>query len=157
MEMARRQKRTPWYHDFRKRLRFEAGVKREFPDIKDRKIGKGWKAKIVYDLMVSVPKYDGRRKITIRLTNFADPSLIGVTVDGSTESPHRYGSTDLCMWRPDAPPERHWTADEGLLALIQYARVHLFREAYWHETGGPEDGIWAGDETSHDDPKEEAA
>lgn len=155
--MARRRKRTPWYHDFRKRVRFEAGVRRGFADVKDRKIGKGWKAEIVYVLTVSVPEYDERRKITIRLANFADPSLMGVTVDGSTESPHRRGETGLCLWRWDAPLENQWTPDEGLLALIQYVRLHLFREVYWRETGGHDGGIWAGDEAPHGDSKEEAA
>lgn len=120
-------------------------------------MGKGWKAKILYDLTVSVPEYDEHRRVTIRLTNFTDPSLDGVTVDGSTESPHRRGTTDLCLWRWDAPPEKQWTADEGLLALIQYVRVHLFREAYWRETGGYDGGIWAGDEAPHGDGKKEAA
>lgn len=155
--MARRAKRTPWYHDFRKRLRFEAGVRKEFAEIRDRKIGKGWKAEIVYDLTVDVPEYKERRKVTIRLTNFADPTLKSVTVDGSTESPHRRGKTDLCLWRRDAPPERQWTSDEGLLALIQYVRIHLFREAYWRETGGYDGGVWAGDEAPHGDAKDEAA
>jgi hypothetical protein len=155
--MARRAKRTPWYHDFRKRLRFEAGVRKEFADVKDRKIGKGWQAEIVYDLTVDVPEYAERRKVTIRLTNFADPTLKSVTVDGSCESPHRRGKTDLCLWRWDAEPERQWTGDEGLLALIQYVRIHLFREAYWRETGGYDGGIWAGDEAPHGDAKDEAA
>ncbi len=79
-------------------------------------------------MTVDVPEYGERRKVTIRLTNFTDPTLKGVTVDGSTESPHRRGKTDLCLWRWDASSENQWTGDEGLLALIQYVRVHLFRE-----------------------------
>lgn len=58
---------------------------------------------------------------------------------------------------PWAAPEECWTPDEGLLGLIQYARIHLFREEYWRETGGLKGGIWAGPEAPHDGPKEEAA
>jgi hypothetical protein len=156
--MARRRKRTPWYHDFRKRLRFEAAAKREFGEgVRPEKIGKGWRAEVIYTLKVSVPEYDERRKITIRLANLADPALIDITVDGPTDSPHRRGEKGLCLWRYDAPSENQWTPDEGLLALIQYARLHLFREAYWRETGGHNGGIWAGEEALHDGPKEEAA
>ena len=42
---------------------------------------------------------------------------------------------DFCMWRPDAPTDARWTSDEGLLRLIQYATLHLYREEYWRETG----------------------
>lgn len=35
--------------------------------------------------------------------------------------------------------------DDGLLALIDHARVHLFKEAYWRETG-----FWPGPEAAHD-------
>jgi hypothetical protein len=158
-EMARRAKRTPWFHDFRRRLRFEAAAKAAFGDaIRPRKIGKGWGSEIRYVLTVDVPAYDVTRKLTIRLANLAEPSLIGVEVDGPTVSPHRRGEKGLCLWRYDSSPEHQWTADEGLLALIQYARIHLFREEYWRETGGFEKGgVWAGDEAPHDDVKDDAA
>lgn len=156
--MARRRKQTPWYHDFRKRLRFEGPARKEFGEaIRPEKTGKGWGAEIVYELIVSVPEYEERRRITIRLRNLVDPSLIGVEVDGPTDSPHRRGERGLCLWRYDAAPENQWTPDEGLLALIQYARRHLFQEAYWRETGGYDGGIWAGEEAEHDGPKDEAA
>lgn len=157
--MARRRKPTPWYHDFRTRLRFEGAAQREYPDqsLRDRKVGKGRHAEIVYVVKVTVPEYPVTRTLTIRLANFSEPGFIAVSVDGPTESPHRYRERDLCMWPPSAPAEERWMPDEGLLALIQYARVHLFREEYWRGTGGRDDGIWAGDEAPHDDVKEQAA
>jgi hypothetical protein len=156
--VARRPKRTPWFHDFRKRLRFEAAAKAEFGEaIKPQKIGKGWGSEIRYVLKVDVPEYDEERRLTISLRNFAEPSLGEVEVDGSTDSPHRRGERGLCLWRWDASSERQWTADEGLLALIQYCRIHLFQEEYWRETGGYEGGVWAGEEAPHGDAKDEAA
>jgi hypothetical protein len=155
--MARRSKPAPWYHDFRKRLRFEAEAAKANGAPRGRKIGKGKHAEIVYVVAMTVPEYEERRKLTIRLRNGTEPSLIAVTVDGPTESPHRYGERDLCMWRPGAPGDARWTSDEGLLRLIQYATVHLYREEYWRETGGRNGGVWLGDEAPHGDVKERAA
>jgi hypothetical protein len=156
--VARRPKRTPWFHDFKKRLRFEAGARAEFGDsLQPIKTGKGWGSEIHYKLRVDVPGYDEKRQLTIRLRNFAEPALIGVDVDGPTKSPHRRGTHGLCLWRYDASPDHRWTPDEGLLALIQYCRVHLFQEAYWRETGGHDGGIWPGDEAPHGDIKDDAA
>lgn len=151
--MARRRKQAPWYHDFLTRLRFETEVRKVYPALSATKVGKGKGATIVYVVPVTVPIYDKRRTLTIRLANYTEPSLIGVTVDGPTESPHRYPDTGhLCMWHPKDGPSDRWLPEEGLLRLIQYATVHLFREAYWRETR-----VWPGPEAPHDDGKEEAA
>jgi len=150
---VRRRKAQPWYYDFRRKLRFEAEARTYVDDLVVRRSGKGRKAVIIYTAAVTIPGFE-RRKIVIRLLNSIEPRLIGITADGPTESPHRYEpGGDLCMWRPDAADDGRWTSDEGLWALIQYARVHLFREAYWRATGAVEAGVWAGDEAAHGQPK----
>lgn len=155
--MARRRKEAPWFHEFLTRLRFEQAARKEYPSLHGAKVRKGRNAEIVYVIPVTVPTYGSRRILTITLANFVEPMCLGVTVDGPTDSPHRYGSGNLCMWHPNAPRDARWTGDEGLLGLIQYARVHLFREEYWRETGGRDGGIWAGAETPHGEIKEAAA
>ena len=122
-----------------------------YGSLQGSKTGKGKNAEIVYVVPVTVPKYEEHRTIKIRLTNYSTPTLIGITADGPTDSPHRYPRTNhLCMWHPDAPDDERWTPDEDLLRLILYATVHLFREAYWRETH-----VWAGPEAPHGDLKEE--
>jgi hypothetical protein len=69
---------------------------------------------------------------------------VRVTADGPTRSPHRYADGHLCMWYPDDGPELVWQPEEGLLALIQYVRLHLFREAYWRRYH-----LWPGPEAPH--------
>lgn len=155
--MARRSKPGPWFHDFRRRLRFESEATRAHGALHPRKVGKGKNAVIVYVATVFVPEYDVNRQLTIQLRNSTKPRLIAVTVDGPTDSPHRYGLHDLCMWRPDAPTDERWTSDEGLMRLIQYATLHLYREEYWRESGGYDKGVWLGDEAPHGDVKEQAA
>lgn len=144
MRSARAQ---PWYTDINARRRFERGVRQAFPSIGVTSTGRGMKAKVRYTLTVDVPEYPPRR-VTITLPNWSTPSVATVTADGPTESPHRYGQHELCIWHPNAPPDKRWLPEEGLLALIDYARVHLFKEAYWRGTGR-----WPGPEAPHGDEK----
>jgi hypothetical protein len=108
--------------------------------------GKGKTGAIVYTLTVTVPEFDDRRVIRITLANKRRPWLRLLTADGPTDSPHRYADGHLCMWYPKDPPEQVWEPDDGLLALVQCARVHLFREAYWRRYG-----TWPGPEAPHGD------
>jgi hypothetical protein len=135
----------PWYTDIRTRLRFERGVREAYPAINAIATGRGMNATIVYSVTVDVPEYPPRR-VTIVLPNWGTPSMATITADGPMESPHRYDGFALCIWHPNAPPEERWVPDDGLLALIDHTRVHLFKEAYWRETG-----VWPGPEAPHED------
>jgi hypothetical protein len=53
--------------------------------------------------------------------------------------PHR-----LCIWDPDDPDENRWVFKDGLLVLMGLIAAHLFREAWWRETGE-----WLGPEAGH--------
>ena len=76
------------------------------------------------------------------------PRTPRVFVDGSDDSPHRYGDGSLCMWYPADPPERRWTFDDGLNALLGHVAVHLVKEQTWRDTGE-----WLGDEAPHEHEK----
>ena len=138
-------KAQPWYTDIRARVRFERGIRDAYPAMKVSATGRGMNATIIYTLMVEVPEYPPRR-VTISFPNWSTPSVATVTADGPTESPHRYREHQLCIWHPDAPPQERWMPEDGLLSLIDHARVHLFKEAYWRETG-----VWPGPEAAHED------
>ena len=69
-------------------------------------------------------------------------------------SPHRMPDDGaLCMWFPQDPPERRWRPTDGLLALIDLARDHVFFEDHWRATGGRRGGEWLGDERPHGFPE----
>jgi hypothetical protein len=53
------------------------------------------------------------------------------------------------MWYWRDPLEQGWLFDEGLLALINHAIVHLFKEAWFIETNE-----WLGEEILHVGKKE---
>lgn len=74
--------------------------------------------------------------------------LPNVFADGPTDSPHRFsdrGRTRLCIWYPSDPDAQRWVPTDGLLALFGMAQHHLFKEAWWRESGE-----WLGDEAPHD-------
>ncbi|MCY4654070.1 MAG: hypothetical protein OXC95_13010 [Dehalococcoidia bacterium] len=67
-----------------------------------------------------------------------------ITADGPADSPHRYKEGELCLWYPDDPVEEKWVFEDGLLILLGMIVAHLFREAWWRETGE-----WLGPEVEH--------
>jgi hypothetical protein len=141
----RRAKPGGWYDDFRYRIHFEGEARRAFPSMRVSRTGKGIKTGVVvYTLHVTVPEFDDRRLIKITLRNWRQPSVESVTADGPPDSPHRYRSGHLCMWYPGDGPDLTWQPEEGLLGLIRYAEVHLFREAFWRRYGE-----WPGPEAPH--------
>ena len=102
---------------------------------------------------IPVPFSDETRQVEIRFENGSHYPRI--YTDGPTESPHRYSATRLCIWHPDDPSEQKWVFKDGLLMLINHIQAHLFREAYWRETGGRDGGKWLGPEVTHGPAKDE--
>lgn len=71
---------------------------------------------------------------------FADPGAL---------SPHRMPDDALCLYEPEDPAERRWTAPDGLVALLNIVQNHLFCELRWRHTGGFSGGVWPLDEAPH--------
>ncbi len=77
------------------------------------------------------------------------PNYPRVWADCGAVSPHRMPDDALCLWWPWSPVEQQWTADDGLLPLLNLVRDHLFFEHYWRLTGGHPRGRWLGAEAPH--------
>ena len=60
-----------------------------------------------------MPYYESRR-VEILFTKRA-PTLTTITVDGPTDSPHRYKDNQLCIWHPNDPEDNRWVLGDGLL------------------------------------------
>ena len=76
-----------------------------------------------------------------------------VVADPGAESKHRMPDDSLCLYYPRDPEARRWQHTDGLPALLEVIRDHLFFEDYWRATGGDGrghgEGIWLGDEAPH--------
>ena len=131
----------PWYGNDKRRAIFERGAKQQFPTLRGTTCKSGSKAGHTYKVILDVPHYE-QRKVEIFFSK-QTPPLAKITADGPTDSPHRYGDGTLCIWYPDDPVLERWVVEDGLLMLLGLIIAHLFREAWWRETGewlGPEKG-----------------
>jgi hypothetical protein len=139
-----------WLDDFPRRLRLQAPALVAFPDMKYKRQQRRDGAVHIYSVTLDVPGYEPRR-VGIDF-HAGSPSFPSVFADGPADraaSPHRFsdrGRRCLCIWYSGDRPQRRWVPDDGLLALLGMVAVHLFKEAYWRETGQ-----WLGDEVPHDD------
>lgn len=144
--------KVPWWRrDVAALGRMEAGLRSLYPEISISR----FKNRLVYELDLEVETYETRHVcIVFKAENPA--SIVDVFAGGPTESPHRYGKDRLCMWYPDDPPELRWLPEHQLVGLIEMTRRHLFREAWWRQTGGEEGGEWLGPENHPGEPNEDA-
>ena len=121
---------------------FERGAKKEYRSLVSKfKVRRNRKYR-EYKLTIQLEEYESR-KVHIRFTGEIE-QIPQVTVDGPNDSPHRYEGRYLCMWYPKDPDTEKWTFSDGLLALLVMIEAHLFREAWWRETGE-----WLGPEVKH--------
>ncbi len=100
-------------------------------------------ARLTYELELEVDTYPSRQ-LRIVFKSEDHWSVVSVYADGPSTSPHRYRDNSLCMWYPKDPPELQWSPEQGLVGLIEMARRHLFREAFWRDTDE-----WLGPEVGH--------
>lgn len=134
----------PWYSVFRVRQRFERGAVEQYPTltvVNQRKSGKLWRE---YQVNIRLGEYDVTRLVTIKLFS-AHHAMPEVKTDGPKDSPHRYESGQLCIWYPWTVKSERWIFEDGLLHLLVMTEAHLFREAWWRETGE-----WLGPERPHE-------
>ncbi len=142
----------PWYGKDSQRLRFELDAKKRFPSLRSSTTTRGESPGRHYSAILAVPNYESRQvEILFRRSS---PRVAKVRADGTEKSPHRFGDGCLCMWNPADPRECRWVLEDGLTRLLGLTAVHLFREAWWRETGE-----WLGPEAPHasDAPKVNAA
>jgi hypothetical protein len=145
-----KRKGGPWYGEDFPRLIFEWEASRYFPDLSSVTITSNHNAGRRYRLTVNIPHYEPRQvQIVFRKDS---PKTPRVNVDGPNDSKHRFSSGNLCMWYHEDPVENQWVFEDGLVALLGHIIAHLFREAWYRETGE-----WPGPEVSHSAIKPESA
>ncbi len=151
--MARygRRKSGPWYGEERERVLFERNALSQFPILRrEQKQLDGRGPGCSYFVEIDVSFYE-KRRVEIFFGQYGNGEIPVILADGPTDSPHRFGDFGrrrLCVWYQDDPPESRWTHEDGLLHLLGLIRAHLFREAWWRETGR---GEWLGPQVLHGD------
>jgi len=134
----------PWFGDEKVRVLVEARALNYHPSLTSETIHHGRR----YSVVLAVPHYESR--LIEILFHIESPNRPNVTADGPADSPHRYEDGRLCMWYPRDAISAKWVVKDGLLSLLGMTAAHLFREAWWRETGE-----WLGPEFDHGDrPKD---
>jgi len=77
--------------------------------------------------------------------------------EAALPSKHRMPDDALCLYYPIDRAENRWTADKGLLDLLDVVVDHLAYEAHWRASGGWDTGQWLGDEAPHGFAQQAAA
>ena len=143
---------SSWLADIPCRARFEAPARAAYPSLRARRQQRRGGPVHVYDVDVVLPGGYEHRHVTIEFDH-TPPSLLKVFADGPAgagASPHRYparGLRQLCIWHPGDPQDQRWVPEDGLLALLGMITHHLFKEAWWRESGE-----WLGQEYPHPPP-----
>jgi len=130
-----------WFDDIPTVIIFEREARREHAGLQRHSAGRS--GHLTYELRVDVPGYDEQRQVRIEFpaTPETRPRIL---VDGSEDSPHRYSDGSLCLFYPGDPPEQRWMLADGLAALIDTIRVHLFQEEDARRGHG-----WSGEQAPH--------
>lgn len=97
----------------------------------------------LYILTIEVPHF-GEAHLTIRVGLAGGASEPRVFVADPRRWEHGNGDGSLCLWAPFDEEDHRWLPADGLAALVEIARAHLYKEARLLETGE-----WAGEEARH--------
>jgi len=144
-----------WLADYPRRASLEAAARMAYPSLRYHRTQRRGGPVHVYEVDVQVPGYETRHvTVEFREVYYWAPEVFADGPAGYEASPHRFdtrGYRRLCIWHSDDGDERRWLPEDGLLALFGMIAHHLFKEAWWRETGGREGGEWLGDEYPHDE------
>jgi hypothetical protein len=124
---------------------FERAARREYAGLQRQDARRP--RRLSYELCVDVPGYDEERHVRIEFPAAPD-AWPRVIVDGHEDSPHRYSDGSLCLFYPGDAPEQRWVLADGLAALIDTIRVHLFQEEDARCGHG-----WSGEQAPHAAPQ----
>jgi hypothetical protein len=123
----------------------ESGLPEEYSTFEKAQIGNA----LVYRGEVELEAIGARRRLAIIFNGPPSRTSPIVMADGPRTMRHRFATyrpSALCLWYAKDHPTMRWRLEDGLANLIDLARVHLVREAWFRETG-----IWSGPEV-HRDP-----
>ncbi|MDZ4063479.1 MAG: hypothetical protein U1E22_02320 [Coriobacteriia bacterium] len=103
--------------------------------------------KVLYVVSVEVD-YFGRRQVSVLIDEHGTHLRPRVWAADPRPLKHQFKDGSLCMWHVWDPPDKRWVYEDGLVALLDLAKFHLYREERYRETGR-----WMGPEAPHDLPR----
>ncbi|MEL7667032.1 MAG: hypothetical protein AAGU73_02365 [Actinomycetota bacterium] len=122
------------------------GCDAEYPDVQRLSLaGEGFD-EVLYIASVEVDHF-GRRQVTVLIDERSTYLRPRVWTADPRPLKHQFTDGSLCMWYIWDPPDKRWVYEDGLVALLDLAKLHLYREERYRETG-----CWMGPEAPHNFP-----
>jgi hypothetical protein len=110
------------------------GLSEAYPDHSLGRVGRA----LVVRLEVELDTLRKRRRLALIFPGAPSRVRPIVMADGPTRSRHRFTwarPTSLCLYYGRDDEGLRWTLRDGAVALVDLARVHLIKEAWWRATG----------------------
>lgn len=117
-----------------------------YPDVQRLSVaGEGFD-KVLYVASVEVDHF-GCQQVTVLIDERSTDLRPRVWTADPRPLKHQFKDGSLCMWYVWDPPDKRWVYEDGLVALLDLAKLHLYREERYRETGR-----WMGPEAPHSLP-----
>jgi hypothetical protein len=124
-----------WWQQFPlEQAALERGLDEAYPGFERGRIGRA----LVYRGTVQLDTLETERTLVLIFPERPSRTRPIVMADGPTRSRHRFywsRPSSLCLWFARDHEGLRWTVKDGLVALIDLARLHLIKEAWWRATG----------------------
>ena len=139
LRRQRRQRRGPasspvwWVHRRLEVAALETGLLDAYPGFKKWRVGKA----LLYGGTVDLDTLNRTRRIVIVFPGHPGKVRPIVMADGPKRSRHRFiwsRPTSLCLWYAGDHKSLRWSAEDRLVGLVDLARLHLIKEAWWRAT-----------------------
>lgn len=139
LRRQRRQSRGPasavwWTHRRLEVAALESGLLEAYPGFRKWRVGSA----LLYGGEVELDTLNRTRRIVIVFPGHPGKARPIVMADGPRRSRHRFTwsrPTSLCLWYSGDHKSLRWTPDDRIVGLIDLARLHLIKEAWWRATG----------------------
>ncbi len=122
-----------WRHSRIEVGALEKGLLNAYPNFTKWRVGKA----LLYGGEVRLDTLGRLRRVVIILPDSPGRTRPIVMADGPRRSRHRFywsRPSSLCLWYSRDHKSLRWTPKEGIVGLIDLARLHLIKESWWRET-----------------------
>lgn len=127
-------------------LEFTRGCDLAYPDVQRLSLAGAHLDRVLYLALVEIPHF-GRQYVSVLIDERDTSARPCVWTADPRPMRHQFVNRSMCMWSRWDPPDRRWVYEDGLVALLDLAKLHIYREERYRETGR-----WMGPEAPHSLP-----
>lgn len=127
-------------------LDFVRGCDEAYPGMQRLSLAGAHLDRVLYLAVVEVPHFD-RQHVSVLVDERDTSARPCVWAADPRPMKHQFVNRAMCIWSRWDPPDKRWGYEDGLAALFDLAKLHLYREERYRETHR-----WMGPEAPHNPP-----